>query len=155
MKKRITIISFCVVIIIFLSISVVFLQPHSFIDLNEPIKSITVGIADMGKGEIAYTSFEYSELDIEFNDIIDCLSKYSYHFSIGTLGAIFSASSSMEGNDAGYWVNIYLDTDSERYTILCGGTGEIMVDDIVYRVGYWGNNKAISMMEEIRSIINS
>lgn len=155
MKKRIKIISFCLVIIIFLSISAIFLCPHSFIDLNEPIKSITVGIADMGKGEIAYTSFEYSELDKEFNDIKDCLSKYSYHFSIGTLGTIFSTSPSMEGNDAGYWVNIYLDTDSERHTIMCGGTGEIMVDNVVYRVGYWGNSKAMSMMEEIRSIINS
>lgn len=154
MKKK-RIISIAMLLVLFAGL-VAFLFPHPIINFDEPITAIKVIVAVNGVGKIDSTTYDYTSADDEFVVISDCLKDYSYHYSFGTLKSIISLnasnSSGMEGNNAGYWIHIYLDTDTERHTITCGGTGEIMIDDIVYRVGYFGNNKQLEMMEEIRSV---
>ena len=42
----------------------------------------------------------------------------------------------MEGNHAGYWLDVYLNHGDDSVDFTCGGTGEILID-VVWRVGYW------------------
>ena len=58
---------------------------------------------------------------------------------------------SIKDNNAGYWLHIDMYTEPGRcgdhYGIRSGGTGEVIAGDGVYRVGYWGNGKALEMMD--------
>lgn len=148
-----------IVLVAILSVVTVFLFPHSMLNFSEPISTIKVIIADMDEvGKIEDTTYEYTPNDDEYSLIVDCLQDYSYRYSFGTIKSFITHNTShsvgMEGNDAGYWVNIYLDTATERHTIICGGTGEIMIDDVVYRVGVIGNNKQLELMREIYDIVS-
>ena len=58
-------------------------------------------------------------------------------------------------NDAlgtGYTFNLYELGDAGNY-ISSSGTGEIIVNGRIYRIGYWGNRKASKMTDELRSVL--
>ncbi len=156
MKKRRIIQA--IILIALLSVGTVFFFPRSMLHFDEPISEITVMLVHMAEaGKIEDTTYNYTPNDAEYSLILDCLQDYSYHYSYGTIKSLVtyhtSHSVGMEGNDAGYWIYIYLDTATERHTMNCGGTGEIMIDDFVYRVDYVGNRTQLEMMERLRSIV--
>ena len=36
---------------------------------------------------------------------------------------------------------------------ICGGTGEILIDGLAWRVGYWGDRAELAMMAELAAIL--
>lgn len=38
-------------------------------------------------------------------------------------------------------------------TFTCGGTGEILIDGLVWRVGYWGDRASLAMMAELAAVL--
>lgn len=51
------------------------------------------------------------------------------------------------GNQAGFWLQVYLDHGDDRADFTCGGTGEILIGGLAWRVGYWGDRAELAMME--------
>ena len=127
------------------------LWPHSFADLQPECDSITLIRSGNDTGVVhaaPITEETYSSDSQEFAQIMDILSRYTYHRSFRTLvGAHW-----MEGNHAGYWLHVYLDRGDDRVDFTCGGTGEILID-IIWRVGYWGDRASLSMMAELAAVL--
>lgn len=142
-----------IIAILILSTCAFFLWPRSFANVSPEVKSISVVLVE----ESDATTYVYNAQDSEFSAIMDTLDRYSYHMSLRTISSYFKNGASMEGNKAGYWLNIYLYTEPNRYGecygITSGGTGEIVVDDAVYRIGYLGNSTALKMMDEVCQIV--
>lgn len=145
-KKRI---SLGIIILCTLTVALIFFYPLSFYDTE---------------GNNVYFTIVYTEITLPPNDhkldtkqftlepgsdklsqIQEVLTKYTYHRGPRS----WSSDLSVKGNDAGYWLTIY----SENNNIFCGGTGEIVVNNRVYRMGYWGNQKSLAFMEEIRDVL--
>lgn len=80
---------------------------------------------------------------------MDILSRYTYHRSFRTL----TKANNMEGNHAGFWLHVYLDHGDDRVDFTCGGTGEILIDGLVWRVGYWGDRASLPMMAELAAVL--
>ena len=57
------------------------------------------------------------------------------------------------GNQAGFWLQVYLDHGDDRADFTCGGTGEILIDGLAWRVGYWGDHAELAMMTELAAIL--
>ena len=85
-----------------------------------------------------------NQCDAEFAQIMDILSRYTYHRSFRTL----TGAHQIDGNHAGFWLHVYLDHGNDRVDFACGGTGEILIDS-AWRVGYWGDRASLSMMAEL------
>ena len=125
------------------------LWPHSFADLQPECDSVTILRSDTAE-DYSYTITKeiYSTDSPELKQIMDILSHYTYHCSFWTLtGAHW-----MEGNHAGFWLHVYLDYGNERVDFSCGGTGEILIDGLAWRVGYWGDRTSLSMMTELSEV---
>lgn len=126
------------------------LWPYSFAGLQPECDSITILRIDTAKDYApTITKETYSADSAEFRQIIDILSHYTYHRSFQTL----VRANDLEGNHAGYWLNVYLDHGENRVDFACGGTGEVSIDGIVWRVGYWGDRAALSMMAELAAVL--
>lgn len=148
-----------VLILILLSTLLMFLWPRSFLsNIAAEIKSIQIVVIE--------TNFEHNQATHtfnigtpEFDAIMEVLDSYSYHTSIGTISNHIRKTAHIEGNDARYWLNIYLYTEpdcyGDCYSILSGGTGEIIFDYGVYRMGYWGNKTHLEFMTEICQVVDS
>lgn len=122
------------------------LLPHSFADLQPDCDSVTVFYIDLYEDVSKYVMQEtYSADSVKFGQIMDILSDYTYHRSFRTL----MGASSMEGNRAGYWIKVNLYHGNDLVDFMCGGTGEISIDGLVWRVGYFGNRASLDMMEKI------
>ena len=146
MKKKIAI---CAMVMVAVAIGIVFLWPLSFsgvITDNADLFVVHID-ADIENGIPKHTSrnYQFQPDSKEFTQIQQILDRYTFHRSLRT----FFDDVSMEGNDAEYWLHLY----SGENQILCGGTGEIIVNNHVYRIGYWGNKTALSMMEEISDLL--
>jgi len=98
-----------------------------------------------GSPIIDTTTYRFQPSSAESKKIRTILKKYSYHRSLRT----FFSDSTLSGCDAGYFIAIYF-ADNE---ITSGGTSEIRVNNRVYRIGYWGNKKAISMVKELYDVL--
>ncbi len=146
MKKKIAI---CALALITVVTSIVFLRPFSFSDVimdNTDLFVVYIDTAlESGMPKHTTTTYQFQPGSEEFAQIEQILNNYSFHRSLRT----FFNDASMDGNDAGYWLHLY----SGENTILCGGTGEIVVNDHIYRIGYWGNETALSMMGEISKLL--
>ena len=57
------------------------------------------------------------------------------------------------GNHTGFWLQVYLDHGDDRADFTCGGTGEILIDGLAWRVGYWGDRAELAMMAELAAIL--
>ena len=89
----------------------------------------------------------------ETKKIRHILSKYSYH---RTLRTFFPGKSNNIANEAGYNLIIYAPVDKTKEGIshiITGGSGEIIVNGKVYRTGYFGNQTANLMIEEIKQVL--
>ena len=126
------------------------LWPHSFAALQPDCDSITVFRIDTAEDySLTTTKKTYSADSPEFAQIMDILSRYPYHRSFRTL----AGANGTEGNRAGYWLWVYLDHGGDRVDFTCGGTGEILIDGLVWRVGCFGNRASLAMMQQLSDIL--
>ena len=126
------------------------LWPHRFADLQPECDSITLLRMDTAEDYSLTTTREtYSADSAEFRQIIDILSRYTYHRSFRTL----MRANNMEDNHAGFWLHVYLDHRNERSTFDRGGTGEILINGRAWRVGYRGDRASLSMMAELAGVL--
>ena len=126
------------------------LRPHSFAALQPECDSITILRTDTAEDYSLTTTEEtYSADAPELAQIMDILSRYTYHRSFRTL----TGANSMDGNRAGYWLRVCLDHGEKREFFTCGGTGEVLIDGLVWRVGCWGNRASLAMMQELSDVL--
>ena len=128
------------------------LWPHSFADLQPECDSITLIRSgnDTGVDHAApITEETYSSDSQEFAQIMDILSRYTYHRSFRTL----TKANNVGGNHAGFWLHVYLDHGNDRVAFTCGGTGEILIDGLAWRVGYWGDRAELAMVAELAAVL--
>ena len=126
------------------------LWPHSFADLQPECDSITLIRTDTAEDYSLTQAREiYSADSPEFAQIMNILSRYTYHRSFRTL----TKANNTDSNHAGFWLHVYLDHGNDRVDFTCGGTGEILIDGIAWRVGYWGNQASLSMMAELAAVL--
>ena len=127
------------------------LWPHSFADLQPECDSITILRTDIAEDySLTQTQEIYSADSPEFAQIMDALSRYTYHRSFRTL----MRANNIEDNHAGFWLHVYLDHGDDRVDFSCGGTGEVLIDR-VWRVGYWGDRAELAMMAELAAILEN
>ena len=148
-KKKI----FCVLlplIALLLLIGSYMLRPHSFADLQPDCDSVIIFRTDTAE-DLSYTTIKeaYSSDSQEFAQIMDILSRYTYHRSFRTL----AGANNTDGNHAGYWLHVYLDHGDDRVDFTCGGTGEVLIDGLAWRVGYWGDRASLDMMAELAAVL--
>ena len=142
--------SFLLVLLALLAGVCSMLWPHSFADLQPECDSITLIRTDTAEDySLTQTREIYSADSPEFAQIMDILSRYTYHRSFRTL----TKANNMEGNHAGFWLHVYLDHGDDRVNFTCGGTGEILIDGLVWRVGYWGDRASLPMMAELAAVL--
>ena len=126
------------------------LWPHSFAGLQPECDSITIlRIDTAGDYSLTQTREIYSADSPEFAQIMNILSRHTYHRSFRTL----MCANNIEDNHAGFWLHVYLDHGENRVDFTCGGTGEILIDGIAWRVGYWGDRASLSMMAELAAVL--
>ena len=153
MKQVFRRLAFLLVLLALLAATCYMLWPHSFADLQPECDSITILRTGDDTGvdhSSPITEKTYSSDSQEFSQIMDILSRYTYHRSFRTLAGAHW----MEGNHAGYWLHVYLGHGNDRVDFTCGGTGEILIDS-VWRVGYWGDRASLAMMVELAAILES
>lgn len=150
MKQVFRRLSFLLVLLALLAGVCSMLWPHSFADLQPECDSITLIRTDTAEDySLTQTREIYSADSPEFAQIMDILSRYTYHRSFRTL----TKANNMEGNHAGFWLHVYLDHGDDRVDFTCGGTGEILIDGLVWRVGYWGDRVSLPMMAELAAVL--
>ena len=146
-------------VLILLSTLLAFLWPRSFLSsIDAEIKSVSVVIIE-NTLEHEQTKYTFNAGDPEFQEIMDVLNRYSYHISMGTISSRMKGTAHIEDNKAGYWLYIYMYTEADcygdLYSISSGGTGELIFDYGVYRMGYWGNKTQLKFMREICQVVTS
>ena len=125
------------------------LWPHSFAALQPDCDSITILCTDTAEDCSLITTKEtYSADSPELAQIMDILSRCTYHRTFQTL----TGANSTEGNHAGYWLDVYLDHGDDRVDFTCGGTGEVLIDGLAWRIGYWGDRASLAMMQELSDV---
>ena len=124
--------------------------PHSFAALQPECDSITIIRTDTAE-DYSYTTTKetYSADSPAFAQIMDILSHYTYHRSFRTL----AGANNTNGNHASFWLHVYLDHGDDRVDFTCGGTGEILIDGLAWRVGYWGDRAELAMMDELAAVL--
>ena len=150
MERRSHRLLLCVIAVLLLAGLCYLLWPHSFADLQPGCDQITVFRFDTAEDFSFIISQEtYPADSTEFTQIMDILSRYTYHRSFRTL----TKANGTEGNHAGFWLHVYLDHGEDRVTFTCGGAGEVLIDSLVWRVGYWGDRASLAMMAELAAVL--
>ena len=150
MKQVFRRMAFVLVLLALLAGAGYMLWPHSFADLQPECDSITILRTDTAEDYSLTTTKEtYSADSPEFAQIMDILSRYTYHRSARTL----TKANNVGGNHAGYWLHVYLDHGNDRVDFTCGGTGEVLIDGLAWRVGYWGDRAELAMMAELAAVL--
>ena len=150
MKQVFRRLAFLLVLLVVLLSVCYMLWPHSFACLQPECDSITILRIDTAEDYSPITTKKaYSADSAEFRQIIDILSRYTYHRSFRTL----TKANNTDRNHAGFWLHVYLDHGNDRVDFTCGGTGEILIDGIAWRVGYWGSHASLSMMAELAAVL--
>ena len=150
MKQVFHRLAFVLVLLALLAGTCYMLWPHSFAALQPECDSITIIRTDTAEDYSLTTTKEtYSADSSEFAQIMDILSHYTYHRSFRTL----TKANNVGGNHAGFWLHVYLDHGNDRVAFTCGGTGEILIDGLAWRVGYWGDRAELAMMAELAAVL--
>ncbi len=150
MKQVFHRLAFVLVLLALLAGTCYMLWPHSFAALQPECDSITIIRTDTAEDYSLTTTKEtYSADSSEFAQIMDILSRYTYHRSFRTL----TKANNVGGNHAGFWLHVYLDHGNDRVAFTCGGTGEILIDGLAWRVGYWGDCAELAMMAELAAVL--
>ena len=131
-----------VAIVFILVLNCVFLYPLSFENVISNstdlyLVYIETGITD-GMVQHESTDYRFAADSEEVEQIQQILQRYSYHRCLRS----WSDNAHIDDNGAGYWLQLY----SGDNNIICGGTNAIIVNNHVYHIGYWGNQKALSII---------
>ena len=142
-----------VLILAALCIGFIFFWPLSFADSGSKDANTVILYTDLrtvnSVSKNIANSYTFPPGSVGSRQIQQILSKYSFHRSLRT---IFSNDISVDdGNDPGYWLMLY----TPNRTIRCGRVSEIIVNDKIYRIGYWGDNDALSMTGEIINVLDN
>ena len=151
MERRAHRLLLCAIVVLLLAGLCYLLWPHSFAALQPECDQITVFRFDTAEDFSFVTTQEtYPADSAEFAQIMDILARYPYHRSFRTL----AGANNTDGNHAGFWLHIYLDHGDDRVDFTCGGTGEILIDGLAWRVGYWGDHAELAMMAELAAVLD-
>ena len=144
MKKKILIAAAVLALILYF-------RPLSFPELSFEsgdhlgVNRVDLTIAD-GRPFMTSSIYAFEEGSPEAEAIGEILGRYSYRRSLRTP----FPNTDLEGNDAGFFLHIW----GENLYISTGGTGEITVNDRVYRMGLFGNRNNLAFMEEIAAVLS-
>ena len=133
-----------VAILIVAIIAIVMLSPYSFEKYTASSKMIQVTSTDTvtkdANGKKKQQVYSYKKDDKKYTEIVNVLDQYSYHFTTKTL------TNSSQMSDSMLFGNKML---------VISDSGEILLDNHVYRMGYSGGKDAKKMMKSINKILKS
>ena len=129
---------------------VLYFRPLAFPELSfEGGDTLSVNRVDLaiedGKPHMTSAMYYFEEGSPETEAIGEILARYSCRRSLRT--PLFSTD--LSGNDAGYWLHMWIGD----FYFSSGGTGEINLNDHVYRMGWFGNRKNLALLEEIAAVL--
>jgi uncharacterized ion transporter superfamily protein YfcC len=135
-----------VAILIVAIIAIVMLSPYSFEKYTASSKMIQVTSTDTvtkdANGKKKQQVYSYKKDDKKYTEIVNVLDQYSYHFTTKTL----TNSSQMSDSSKPQMIMLLL---------VISDSGEILLDNHVYRMGYSGGKDAKKMMKSINKILKS
>ncbi len=150
-----------IVSILALGLATFFLWPHSLGDAMESpgddYSISTVGVDMMFNGsmlwdgELMWTVEEFGghyilEADSEASRAIEeILQGYNFYYTLRSWGE----DTSMAGNPLGYY--LFIDIGDCGLTV--SGTGEVRVNDRIYRLGLWGDGASFALVEEVEAVL--
>jgi len=148
--KKIILPLFGVTIIIF---GFVMLRPLPFSDILAYDLEITVLIIphlQQGEhGRLTYSEYIFQPDSEEFIQIRQILGEYSFR---RCFRSFFTSSAGFPINEsAGY--SLHIRQNISHASIIFWGSSGIHVNSQLYRIGYFGNEKALAIMDKIRIII--
>ena len=129
-----------VAILIVAIIAIVMLSPYSFEKYTASSKMIQVTSTD------TVTKDSYKKDDKKYTEIVNVLDQYSYHFTTKTL----TNSSQMSDSSKPQMIMLF-----GNKMLVISDSGEILLDNHVYRMGYSGGKDAKKMMKSINKILKS
>ena len=127
-----------------------YFRPLPFPELSfEDADNLNIHKVDLlfenGRPSMDSTTYSFAEGSPEADAIGEILERYSYRRSLRSLIRV----TDLEGNDAGFFLHLWCGD----FYFSSGGTGEITVNDHVYRMGLLGNRKNLALMEEIAAVL--
>ncbi len=146
-KRKINISVILIIFLITIGICcAIIISPISFnsISMEKATSSIVYIKNTILNGEAFQYTTAYDLNEEETNKVIKILNKYSYHICIETL----THRNSIE--DYGYIYILALDNN----IIMITDVSKIIINDRVYRVGYFGRTKIEEMISELMGILS-
>ena len=138
-----------VAILIVAIIAIVMLSPY-FEKYTASSKMIQVTSTDTvtkdANGKKKQQVYSYKKDDKKYTEIVNVLDQYSYHFTTKTL----TNSSQMSDSSKPQMIMLF-----GNKMLVISDSGEILLDNHVYRMGYSGGKDAKKMMKSINKILKS
>ena len=139
-----------VAILIVAIIAIVMLSPYSFEKNTSSTKIIQVDsthtVTKDANGKKKQQVYSYKKDDKKYTEIVNVLDQYSYHFTTKTL----TNSSQMSDSSKPQMIMLF-----GNKMLVISDSGEILLDNHVYRMGYSGGKDAKKMMKSINKILKS
>ena len=139
-----------VVVLIVAVLAFVMLSPYSFEKYTASSKLIQVTSTDTvtkdANGKKKQQVYSFKQGDKKYTEIVDVLDQYSYHYTTKTL----TNSSQMGESSKPQMIMLF-----GKKMLVISDSGEILLDDHVYRMGYSGGKDAKNMMKSINKILKS
>ena len=104
-----------------------------------------IGIRIINKDRMVYV-YTNKKDDKKYTEIVNVLDQYSYHFTTKTL----TNSSQMSDSSKPQMIMLF-----GNKMLVISDSGEILLDNHVYRMGYSGGKDAKKMMKSINKILKS
>ena len=135
-----------VAILIVAIIAIVMLSPYSFEKYTASSKMIqvtsTATVTKDANGKKKQQVYSYKKDDKKYTEIVNVLDQYSYHFTTKT--------SQMSDSSKPQMIMLF-----GNKMLVISDSGEILLDNHVYRMGYSGGKDAKKMMKSINKILKS
>ena len=137
-----------VAVLIVAVIAIVMLSPYSFEKYTASSKMIQVTSTDTvtkdANGKKKQQVYSFKKDDKKYTEIVNVLDQYSYHFTTKTL----TNSSQMSTSSKPQMIMLF-----GNKMLVVSDSGEILLDNHVYRMGYSGGKDAKNMMKSINKIL--
>lgn len=139
-----------VAILIIAILAVVMLAPYSFEKYTGSSKLIQVTSTETvtkdANGKKKQQVYSFKKDDKKYKEIVNVLDQYSYHFTTKTI----TNSSQMSSSSKPQMIMLF-----GKKMLVISDSGEILLDNHVYRIGYSGGKDAKNMMKSINKILKS
>lgn len=95
--------------------------------------------------------FEFTSNTDGYADIVNLFGQYSYYRNLASL----FKSTGMEYKNRGvdYYLNIYIGHSGNSKNIIMGGDGKVIVEDHLYKMGFWGTKYQVKFMEQLKHFL--